>query len=156
MTRNYRARGITSDGKPIFAEKHEQQVVAGWLMVQKIFFIHVPNELPNLHKGKATPQDRINRIIWQKQQKTMGKRPGVADFLIFDPPPLFLDRWPKGTVLELKALDGDEPTSEQYEFMSEMGARGYATNWFRGADAAVRWLESIGYGPRNGAGEILK
>lgn len=130
---NYRARGVTSDNRPIFAETHEQITVARWLVLHKIFFIHPVNE----GKRKRT----TGRIL-----KLMGMTAGASDFLIFDPPPLLPGY--VGAVLEMKALDGDEPTPKQYEFLSEMGARRYANAWRRGSDAAIQWLESLGYGKK--------
>ncbi len=130
---NYRARGITADNKPIFAEDHEHITVAHWLTVHGVFFIHVPNE------GKRS---------WAtgKKLKRMGMMAGVVDFLIFDPPPLRRVIHPKGTVMELKALDGKKPTEKQIQFMYEMESRGYAIGCFFGSDAAIKWLESLGYG----------
>lgn len=142
--RNARARAITADGKPIFPEKEEHKTVARWLFINGIFFIHVPNEIPNLRKGKRTQEDIGNRVQWYRQQKQMGLRPGASDFIIFDPPPAYPDK--KGAVMELKALDGGNPSPEQYEFLSEMGARRWANSWWRGSDAAIKWLESLGYG----------
>jgi len=134
---NYRARGITADNKPIFAEDHEHITVAHWLTVNGVFFIHVPNE---------------GRRSWAtgKKLKRMGMMRGVVDFLIFDPPPRPYGDGKKlhliGTVMELKALDGKRPTNDQVKFMMEMEGRGYAIGCFYGSDAAIKWLESLGYG----------
>jgi hypothetical protein len=133
--RNERARGITKDGKPIFSEDIEHIIVAQWLTINGVFFCHVPNE------GKRS---------WAtgKKLKRMGMRKGVVDFLIFDPPPreARMHHAPIGTVMELKALDGKKPTDEQIDFMTEMERRGYAIGCFYGSDAAIKWLESLGYG----------
>lgn len=131
--RNYRARGITPDGKPIFAEVHEHITVAHWLAVHGVLFIHVPNE---------------GRRAWQtgKTLKLMGMRAGVSDFIIFDTPPKYPSS--RGTVLELKALDGNVPTDNQNEFLADMRLLGWLSSWQRGADAAIRWLESLGYSKR--------
>ena len=130
---NYRARGITADMKPIFAEDHEHITVAHWLTLHGVFFIHVPNE------GKRS---------WAtgKKLKRMGMKKGVVDFLIFDPPPNRETVSSIGTVMELKALDGKKPTDAQIDFMSEMETRGYAIGCFFGSDAAIKWLEALGYG----------
>jgi hypothetical protein len=134
---NYRARGITADNKPIFAEDYEHITVAHWLTIHGVFFIHVPNE------GKRS-------WVTGKKLKRMGMKAGVVDFLIFDPPPNGLLRLDVlhaiGAVMELKALDGKKPTQKQIDFMSEMESRGYAIGCFFGSDAAIKWLESLGYG----------
>ena len=126
--RNYRARAI-KDGKPVFDEDHEHITVAHWLTLQHRFFIHVPNE------GKRS---------WQtgKKLKRMGMLKGVVDFLIFEPSPL----QGKPTALELKALDGKVPPPEQIAFMAGLELCGWQIGWHRGADAAIQWLESLGYG----------
>lgn len=132
--RNYRARGITKDNKPIFDETHEHEMVAAWLYTNGVYFIHVPNE------GKR------NRFTGA-QLRRMGMTKGVVDFLIFDPPPLM--PMSIGAVMELKAIDGRKPTDEQYKFMSEMGVRRYANSWWKGADDCIQWLsEKCGYGKR--------
>lgn len=127
---NVRARGVTKAGEPIFPEWIEQVWVAEWLTAKGIFFTASANgELR--HKAVA------------KKLKRMGVLPGVSDIIIFDPPPKFRDR--KGVVLELKALDGDEPTENQREFLRLMHDRYWLTHWDRGSDAAIKWLESVGY-----------
>ena len=127
--RNYRARGVTPDGNPIFAEAHEHEIVAAWLTMHGIFFIHVPNE------GKRS---------WQtgKQLKRMGMTKGVADFLIFSQSP----RWGSPVGLELKAVDGHVPTQAQIAFLVELQECGWVVDWKRGSEAAIKWLESLGYG----------
>lgn len=128
---NVRARGVTKDGKPIFNEDIEHLTVAHWLTLRGVNFIHVPNE------GKRS---------WAtgKKLKRMGMTKGVADFIIFDLPPLVEDRI--GALLELKALDA--PLSafriEQKAWMALLEDRwlGYCA-W--GSDAAIKWLESLGY-----------
>ena len=126
--KNQRARGITKDGKPIFNEDHEHIIVADWLNAKGIMFIHTPNE---------------GRRSWAtgKKLKRMGMRKGVPDFLIFDKPMVFAP----GAALELKALDGARPSEEQLGFLDRLDERGWLIHWCRGADAAIEWLESLGY-----------
>lgn len=128
--KNQRARGITKDGKPIFNEDHEHIIVADWLNAKGIMFIHTPNE---------------GRRSWAtgKKLKRMGMKKGVPDFLIFDPPSTL--GLMAGTALELKALDGNKPSPEQLEFLYGLDKRGWLTGWCRGADAAIKWLEGLGY-----------
>ena len=125
-----RARGITKDGKPIFSETIEHQKVAQWLDENGVYFIHVPNE------GKRTP--------WTgRTLKRMGMKAGVADFLIFDPPPNYPGSG--GVALEIKALDGGKPTPAQVEFLGQMGLRNYRVRWYKGSEAAIAWLKECGY-----------
>ncbi len=129
-----RARGITKSGKPIFSEDYEHIRVADWLNAHKIFFIHTPNE---------------GRRSWAtgKKLKRMGMTKGVADFIIFDPPPLILAR--VGVVLELKALDGAKPSVEQMAWLRAMELRGWSTFWARGAESAIEFLGNYcGYGQK--------
>jgi hypothetical protein len=129
--RNYRARGVTKDNKPIFSETHEHEIVAQWLQAHHIFFIHVPNE---------------GRRSWAtgKQLKRMGMMAGVSDFLIFDWPPNLPGI--VGVALELKALDGAPPIPAQKDFACSLASRRWLVDWYRGAEAAIAWLESLGYG----------
>ena len=53
-----------------------------------------------------------------------------------------------GVALELKALDGGKPSEKQMEFMDRLVQRGWVCGWHRGAEAAIEWLESLGYGKR--------
>ena len=132
--KNYHARGVTKDGKPIFSEDHEHQLVAAWLNAHGIFWIHAPN-------GGS------RNVIEAKKLKRMGVMAGVCDFIIFDPPPLVLNA--VGAVFELKALDGRSPTVEQMTFMNSMSAHNWATGWGKGSEAAIKWLsEYCGYGRR--------
>ncbi len=131
-----RARGVTKSGLPIFSEGHEHIIVAEWLTRHGIMFMHAPNE---------------GRRSWAtgRKLKRMGMLKGVSDFLIFDPPPLV--PLAVGAVLELKALDGANPTPAQLEFLAKMAARGHATTWCKGSEAAIKWLsEYCGYGKRRG------
>lgn len=131
--RNERARGITADGKPIFSEAHEHTYVAAWLDSHKIFWAHPAN-------------GELRHPVVAKRLKRMGVKPGIPDFLIFDKPPR--EAGCVGAALELKALDGGKPRPAQADFMDNLVQRGWMCGWHRGADAAIRWLESLGYGAR--------
>lgn len=127
-----RARGVTKSGKPIFSEDHEQIIVAEWLSRHGIMFIHVPNE------GRRT---------WAtgRKLKRMGMMAGVSDFIIFDWPPLVPTSI--GAALELKALDGANPTDKQVQFLNALATHNWATAWCKGSEAAIKWLsEYCGYG----------
>lgn len=111
------------------SEEDEHITVADWLRLRRVFFIHTPNE------GK-------HHVSYRVKQKRMGLLPGVSDFLIFDHARVggFI-----GTAMEIKALDGKPPSTEQHEFLCHIRSKGWAAGWHKGADAAIRWLESLGY-----------
>lgn len=109
--------------------------LAQWLDFVRLLWIHVPNE------SRGPVQHHVKR-------KRMGVRRGVADVLIFDPPPLF--PLLHGAALELKRPDGSgELSDDQWVFLEEMKARRWATGVFDGADDAIAWLHKhLGYGLR--------
>lgn len=122
-----RARGITKDGKPIFPEDHEHAIVAHWLDLRNLLWWHTPN-------GGSR-----NRIEAAKLRR-MGVKPGVPDFIILTPPKKL---GASHVALELKALDGEAPTSDQASMLAAMKKYGWETGWFRGADAAIDWLQKL-------------
>jgi hypothetical protein len=128
---NYRARGVTFDHKPIFDETHEQCTVAAWLDLHGIMYCHPAN---GEWRHPATA----------KKLKRMGVKPGVPDILIFTPSGLAN----KPTALELKAVDGATPSKAQRCWLDNLERLGWTTGWAKGADAAIRWLEELGYGRR--------
>lgn len=116
------------------SEEDEHITVADWLRARRVFFIHTPNE------GR-------HHVSYRVKQKRMGLLPGVSDFLIFQCPPAFdgVGMFHRcGVALELKALDGT-PTKEQHQFLIQLESMGWVIGWHRGADAAIRWLSSLGY-----------
>jgi len=126
--RNYRARGISKDGRPIFDETHEHCVVAEWLDANKVFYAHPAN-------------GEWRHPVTAKKLKRMGVKAGCPDFLIFQPS----GAHNKPTALELKALDGRAPSVDQVAFMAGLELCGWVIGWHRGADTAIKWLESLGY-----------
>lgn len=129
VVRNYRARAV-KDGKPVMPESYEHEIVAAWLNVHKIVYCHVPN-------GEWRHPATARRL------KRLGVKPGVPDFLIFDPPPLM--RVTCGTVLEIKALDG-KLADLQAQWLCLFQDRGWIASVKYGANEAIKWLESLGYG----------
>jgi len=138
--KNIRARGITRDGKPVFSEEVEHVAVVNWLTANGVYCLHIPNEVPRM-RG-----DRLAQIIWFKKQKRKGAKPGASDIFIPKSPPAVPEA--KGTFIEMKALDGKKPSDDQMEFGDRMVQYGYIFGWHRGAEAAIEWLESLGYGQR--------
>lgn len=125
-----RARAITKNGQPVLAEDDEHAIVAQWLDWRRVLWWHTPNG-GSRHSAEAA------------KLKRLGVRPGVPDFLIATAPP----KRPGsvGTALELKALDGKPPTRAQADMLVQLENLGWQTGWFRGANAAIDWLEEIGY-----------
>jgi hypothetical protein len=126
--RNQRARGITKDGLPIFSEDTEHLIVANWLWEKGLFWFHCPS-------GGSR-----NKIEAAKL-KRMGVIKGVPDFIILTPPPKKLGI--AHVALELKALDGKNPSPEQLEFLAAVKHWHWAAAWFKGSDAAIKWLETL-------------
>lgn len=124
--RNYRARSI-KNGKPVMPEVYEQRTLCAWLDLHKITYCAVPN---GEWRHKATA----------RHLKACGVKAGVPDILIFDP---ILGH--AGTALELKALDG-RVTDTQAQWLCLLQDRGWIASVKHGADEAIRWLESLGYG----------
>lgn len=135
---NYRARGVTADGKPIFSEAIEQERVAAWLDAHGVFWFHPANEVPPMMGPRNI------HMAWLQRQKRQGVKAGVPDIIILDAPTVLTGFI--GAAVELKALDGAEPTKAQLDYLDAMSKRGFATGWFRGADAMIEWLTTLGYG----------
>ena len=112
-------------------EDQEAFWLASWLTLNRVFFIHIPNE------GKRS------RFAGYKL-KRMGLMPGASDFLIFDSPPNFLES--KGVAIELKRK-GEKPTDAQAKFLIEMRSRGWEAFWIETGEAAAAELEKT-YGYR--------
>ncbi len=53
---------------------------------------------------------------------------------------------PHGIALELKAMDGKKPTEKQQWWLGQFQKMGWISTWCRGADAAIGFLEVVGYG----------
>ena len=115
-------------------EEQEQLALVQWLELHKIRYTHVPNE------GKHKVQYRV-------KQKRLGVKPGVPDILIFDHPPLYPEN--VGVAIELKRRKGGRVTPEQTHWLTILQERGWAVAVCRGADEAIRFLESLGYGRVN-------
>lgn len=118
-------------------EEIEQRTLAQWLDMHGIAWFHPPNG-----------GDR-NQIVGRKL-KIQGVKRGVPDVMIVDPPPLYPSN--VGTAIELKRRKGGHLTDEQKEWLETLQERGWATAVCRGADEAIQFLESLGYGKRIAVG----
>jgi len=125
-------------------EETEQITLASWLDWNKVLYCHVPN-------GGYRHPVTANRF------KAQGVKPGVPDILIFSAP---LSGWNweierthtgiKGVAIELKRKDKSlgRLSDNQAHWISALRERGWLCNAFYGADAAIEYLKSLGYGVR--------
>lgn len=140
-------------------EDDEQAIVVQWLRLHRIRFFAVPNG-----------QKRTKRE--QALAKKLGMQPGVPDLVITTRPPCDgtacpgwdlaltnVERFgehdpmrcrlrPPGTVVEMKRQKpaGAGPTEEQSEWIYELAVQGWCTRVCYGADEAIGFLMSLGYG----------
>lgn len=113
-------------------EDTEQIVVATWLRHNKILFIHVPNQ------RNASVQEMV-------KLKAMGVLKGTSDLLV-------LARVPKhpevrGVAIEMKAMGG-RVKPDQREFIERVTEEGWLARPCFGADEAIEFLKSLGFGGR--------
>jgi hypothetical protein len=116
----------------IQSEDEAQRIVCEYLDLCRAIYCHVPNG------GKRS---KIEAAIF----KGLGVKPGVPDLLIFDPPPRFPDY--VGVALELKREKGGRLSDEQAEWLEKLRLRGWMAEHHAGSNAAIDWLESLGFGP---------
>jgi len=118
-------------------EASEQAALFRWLRRHRIAAFAVPNG--GLRPGRGGVSLRAQ-----------GVERGVPDLLIIDRPPHRLDF--VGVALELKRTNGkpSDLRPEQREWLERFDSRGWASAVAYGADAAIGWLRSLGFGPRRG------
>ena len=113
--------------KPCPLESAEQERLAKWLDARGVLWCHVPNE------GKRSPR-------YGAGLRRAGTKRGVPDVLIFAGRGVYL-----GAAIELKRQHGGKVTDEQAEWLDRLDQLGWAAMVCRGADAAIEWLEGLGY-----------
>lgn len=116
-------------------EEQEQTVLAQWLDLHDITWFHTPN---GGHRN----------VVVAAKLKAQGVKPGVPDVMIVDPPPASPDS--VGVAIELKRRKDGRVTPEQTHWLAILQERGWAVAVCRGASEAIEFLESLGYGRRNG------
>jgi len=119
-------------------EETEQITLASWLDWNKVLYCHVPN-------GGYRHPVTANRF------KAQGVKAGVPDILIFDRPyPVENGMMYVGVAIELKRKDKSlgRLSDNQAQWISALRERGWLCNAFYGADAAIEYLKSLGYGVR--------
>ena len=115
-------------------EQKEQQELACWLDHQQLVWLHIPNE-------------GLKSINYHTKMKAQGLKSGAPDVLIFDPPPKFPHK--KGVAIELKRSNGGSLSREQRQWLADLDALGWITKCCHGAQEAISFLISIGYGGRS-------
>ena len=127
---------ITKELCPL--EETEQITLASWLDWNHVLYCHVPN-------GGYRHPVIANRF------KAQGVKAGVPDILIFDRPyPAENVTVYVGVAIELKRKDKSlgRLSDNQAQWISALRERGWLCNAFYGADAAIEYLKSLGYGVR--------
>lgn len=112
-------------------EETEQIALAQWLDLHKVAWWHTPNG-----------GDR--NVVVASKLKAQGVKRGVPDVIIVDPPPLYPNK--VGTAIELKRLKGGRLTKDQKRWLEILKSRGWVVAVCKGADEAIEFLESLGYG----------
>jgi hypothetical protein len=113
------------------SEEAEQLELVWWLEWADITYCHVPN-------GEWRHPRTAVRL------KALGVKMGVPDILIFTPPPKFKNA--RGVAIELKRVNVRRATPAQQAWLVELGAAGWCVQICSGAQMAIGWLQSLGYG----------
>ena len=125
-------------------EEAEQIAVADWLRLHRIRFHHSPNG--GIRDFKMDPKTGKQYSVTAIKMRRMGTSNGFPDLMILDAPPL-LPTAP-GVMVEMKRTKGGVVSDEQKEWHEYLRSRGWKVMVARGADEAIRFLESYGYGRR--------
>jgi len=144
--------------KLIPTEEQEMMALAGWLDAINALWVHPANESKRPTRERMTKGGNVVRYCPQGQRlKRMGMKPGIPDVLIFSAP---LSGWNweiernhtgiKGVAIELKRKDKSlgRLSDNQAQWISALRECGWLCNAFYGADAAIDYLKSLGYGVR--------
>lgn len=136
-------------------EEAEQRSVVAWLDLHRILYHHSPN-------GGSRPKVMNKQGRWyspaSQRLKAMGTQPGFPDLLVF--PVRVVSYGERGgpwhgvpipgvpsVAIEMKRLAGrSHPTSEQEAWLGFLGQCGWVTMVAYGAEEAIKFLKSWGYG----------
>lgn len=120
------------------AEDAEQVKLAQWLDLHKILWCHVPNG------GKRG-------ITTARKLKAHGVKAGVPDVLIFDRAPVMIahGKGCTGVAIELKRIKDGQTSADQKKWLADLTERGWICEVCAGADKAIEFLQSLGYGRSN-------
>lgn len=113
-------------------EDDEQRDVCRWLDGNRLRYFHPPN-------GGSRNRIEAARLSHR------GVKPGVPDLWVLTPPPKRPSA--KGVVVEMKSTrPGAKTTPEQLEWLEELARLGFVTAVCHGADDAIAFFQSLGYG----------
>jgi hypothetical protein len=111
------------------SELQEQELAIAWAR-------SLEHKYPKLHRLHCSLNGVWLPPKLAKQAKDAGMERGVPDLQL--PVPMTVDSTLYyGLWIELKALDGKKPSTEQFEWLSELAADGYYAVWCKGAKAAI-------------------
>lgn len=119
---------------PIATEHQEAVLLADYLRVRGVVFVHVPNE--RILSG--LPDSFIFGAI--AKQKAEGLQKGFPDYLILSGPQGKRVSHLPGIAIELKRV-GEVPNDAQMGWLRELDRLGWHACWAAGADDAIRQLE---------------
>lgn len=136
------ARAAKVKAMPCPTEEAEQVTVAAWLKRHRIRFHHSPNG-GNRDRRKDPKTGRVFSVTAMKM-KRMGTSNGFPDLTILDAPPMFPNA--PGAMIEMKRLQGGVASDEQKDWIAYLKGRGWQVTVAHGADEAINFLQSLGYG----------
>jgi|LSQX01.1.fsa_nt_gb hypothetical protein len=121
-------------------EDQEQMVLAEWLDMKGLLWMHCPNE--SKRPRKQNPRTGKWYSLQGQKLKRMGMKAGFPDVIIFDPPP---GTKIPGVAIELKRRKGGRVSDSQKEWLTALKGRGWAVAVCHGAGEAIKFLENLGY-----------
>jgi hypothetical protein len=125
---------ITREQNPL--EESEQMALVDWLDIHGICY-------QASQMGAYLAPATFNRM------KRMGCKPGFPDIMIYDRPYLCENgSLYVGCAIELKRKKGGIVSEEQSKWMERLAERGWACSICYGAEEAIAFLETLGYGNR--------
>ena len=111
------------------SEYEECKLLADYLNLKRIPFMHIPNE------GKRS-------LIIGSQLKRIGLQPGFPDYIIFRTPPK--DPEKKGIIIEMKRRKGGNISENQEKWIRILRDDGYIAFIAKGAHEAIMRLQELG------------
>jgi hypothetical protein len=94
-------------------------------------------EYPELALLHAIPNGGQRHVLVAKKLKAEGVKPGVPDVFL----PVARGRH-HGLYIEMKRVKGSSISNEQKKFIAELEAQGYRAEVCRGADEAIRLIQT--------------
>jgi hypothetical protein len=124
--------GKRKPSRQIGKTEHEEQAeVVRWLMDHQLDFVAIPNAGQRSYRAAA-------------RLRSEGMQKGFPDLLIMTQAPGRSQA--RGVAIEMKRFHGGKLAVEQYDWLRRLERCGYLTHVAEGANDAICWLESLGYG----------